>query len=360
MLLDKLKNIYLNLNKVSTLEHLYRYVLEQLENNFNPDFIIILQAGDNYLQYSIKNQRGNCRLLDVESALHYLSFHKTDDHNYCCLENFPLIDRNNQKRLANLHVIPFPLADERKCRYMFLAAKAENLDYSQEDILFLESIVNYLSVKEQQVIAKRERQLTFINVVSTLLEILDLKDITLSAHAKRVHIYSLYILNQLEMEDGYSFDRSFRENLQLAALLHDIGKISLAENILTKPPPLDRSDFSQIVQAIENGTRILAKIKPFTKIIPAITHLNEYYNGGGFPNGLAGDEIPLISRILAVANAFDAMTTNRYGKKMNQPEAMAQLQKSCQVQFDGQVVNAFYQTIQNNEDILMEMIEEYS
>ncbi|MEW5898703.1 MAG: HD-GYP domain-containing protein [Bacillota bacterium] len=131
------------------------------------------------------------------------------------------------------------------------------------------------------------------------------------------------------------------QNVALAAILHDIGKISVPVRILTKPGPLNEKEFAEIKKHPEQGVVILKELGLFQEITPAILHHHERYGGGGYPFGIGGEEINLLARIIAVADAFDAMTSDRpYRKAMTREEAVREILRS-EGQFDPGVVACF-------------------
>lgn len=130
--------------------------------------------------------------------------------------------------------------------------------------------------------------------------------------------------------------------LQYAALLHDAGKFAIPEHILSKPSKLTAPEYQMIRQAPMASAEILKPIAALEPVIPLILYHNERYDGKGYPKGLAGEAIPLGARILAVAKAFEAMTTQRpYRRRMGISQAIREIKKHQRKQFDPQVVKAF-------------------
>jgi HD-GYP domain-containing protein (c-di-GMP phosphodiesterase class II) len=132
------------------------------------------------------------------------------------------------------------------------------------------------------------------------------------------------------------------ERLEIAALLHDIGKIGVASLILTKPDKLDEQERAEVKYHPLLGVRILEPVKQLVDVLPFIRHHHEWYDGQGYPDGLQGEEIPLEPRVLAVADAFEAMTANRPYRGAKTPHAaLEELRRMAGIQFDPQVVVAF-------------------
>ena len=124
--------------------------------------------------------------------------------------------------------------------------------------------------------------------------------------------------------------------------LHDIGKLSIAIEILHKPGALDEDELAQIRQHPEEGRRMLDGIRSMRVAIHCVLHHHERWDGGGYPHGLRGEEIPMEARILAVADAYDAMTSDRpYRPALSHEDAMNEVRRCSGTQFDPEVADAF-------------------
>jgi HD-GYP domain-containing protein (c-di-GMP phosphodiesterase class II) len=131
-----------------------------------------------------------------------------------------------------------------------------------------------------------------------------------------------------------------------AALLHDIGKIGVPDNVLQKPGPLDEYEWEMMKMHPTIGANIVSSLAHIAHIAPAIHHHQERYDGSGYPHGLFGDQIPLGARILAVADAYQAMTEDRaYRNARSHREASQELRRYKGKQFDPKVVNAFLEVV---------------
>ncbi|MDO8615933.1 MAG: diguanylate cyclase [Dehalococcoidia bacterium] len=134
--------------------------------------------------------------------------------------------------------------------------------------------------------------------------------------------------------------------LRLASLLHDIGKLVVPVEVLCKPGPLTEEEWSQMKQHPTHALHILGPIDSVAEAVPAILHHHEHFDGSGYPGGLAGEDIPIESRIMLVADAFDAMTTDRpYRKGMSVERAIAELKTHSGTQFDPTIVKAFVEML---------------
>jgi diguanylate cyclase (GGDEF)-like protein/putative nucleotidyltransferase with HDIG domain len=141
------------------------------------------------------------------------------------------------------------------------------------------------------------------------------------------------------------------ERVRLAAMLHDVGKVRVPDTILRKPGPLDDDEWAEITKHPVTGAEIVARVEGLEPIGPWIRHSHERIDGTGYPDGLCGDAIPLASRILLVADAFDAMTSDRsYRRAMSREAALAELELHRGSQFDARCVRALQAELAERDD----------
>lgn len=179
---------------------------------------------------------------------------------------------------------------------------------------------------------KRRRE-DLENILFFLGDILDVKHSLTRGHSMRVAKYSVMIGLSMGLEKDYV------AQLRIAGILHDIGKLGIPKNILEKPGPLTKEEFEIIRTHPPVGIRIIRKVSLFKRIIPLIEADQEQWDGSGYPRGLKGEDIPLGSRIILVADAFDAMTSDRsYRKAMPVGKALKELKRCAGKDFDREVV----------------------
>jgi len=176
----------------------------------------------------------------------------------------------------------------------------------------------------------------YVRFIDSLIRTLEAKDFYTRDHSKRVTRYSVAIAEELGMK-GQEL-----EDLRRASVLHDLGKIGVKEAILNKPGKLTEEEFAEIVLHPEKAVEILEPIDFYKPLFPAIRHHHERFDGKGYPSHLAGKNIPLASRIMTIADTFDAMTSTRaYRKELPVADAIAEIRRCSGTQFDPDIVPAF-------------------
>jgi len=176
----------------------------------------------------------------------------------------------------------------------------------------------------------------YLDTIRALAAAIDAKDPYTKGHSERVAQTAVALAQELNLSD-----RDI-ENIEYTALLHDIGKIGIADNILGKNSSLTNKEFDKIKEHTAMGAKIIEPVDFLKNSSKAIYHHHERYNGEGYPDGLKGKDIPIFSRIIAVADAYDAMNSDRpYRKKLNRDKILRELQDQSGKQFDPEVVKAF-------------------
>ena len=184
--------------------------------------------------------------------------------------------------------------------------------------------------------AAEENAELFLGTIRALAQAIDAKDPYTRGHSGRVNRYSVLIGKALGMEDEDLRD------IHVASLMHDVGKIGIDDKILQKPGKLTPEEFEVMKTHTTLGASIMTPIRQMKRILPGLRSHHERWQGGGYPDGTAGDNIPLMARIIAVADTFDAMTTHRpYQRAMSFGEAHERLNKLKGLAFEVRIVEAF-------------------
>ncbi len=189
-----------------------------------------------------------------------------------------------------------------------------------------------------------KRQQLFINTTIALAAAIEAKDYYTSGHTQNVINLCLKIGERIKEKKNMQLDDKFLEHLQIAALLHDIGKIGISETILNKTGPLTDEERQKVQLHPLIGAAILQPIKELEPAIQGVKYHHERYDGKGYPEGLDNDKIPIIAAIIAVADTFDAMTAGRpYRSAKSKQEAISEIKSLSGQQFHPRVVSAFLQ-----------------
>lgn len=199
--------------------------------------------------------------------------------------------------------------------------------------------------------AAHENSLLFINSVRMLAAAIDAKDPYTRGHSERVARYSMAIGKNLSLPD-----KDMRD-LRISALLHDVGKIGIDDRILRKPGALSDDEFEVMKQHPAKGAAIMSGVAQLIEIIPGMKYHHEKWSGGGYPDNLKSEEIPMQARIIAIADTFDAMTTNRpYQKAMDLSYVVDKIKSFAGSRFDPRVVEAFVQAVKRGDIQIEEQV----
>lgn len=184
-----------------------------------------------------------------------------------------------------------------------------------------------------------------LQMAASMITALDLKDNYTAQHSAAVARYSYDIAREMGLPEG---DLGLT---QLAGLLHDLGKISVPDHILNNTQPLQEQEWGQVQDHSKAGEKILSNMSEFKGLGEVILYHHERYDGRGYPHGLGGEDIPLVSRIVGTADAYSAMISDRpYSPARAPEEAMAELWNECGGQFDPDVVACFLGLLERGSD----------
>jgi len=198
-----------------------------------------------------------------------------------------------------------------------------------------------MKANELEELYKREHRL-FMHASVAFAAAIDARDPYTHGHSERVTNFSLAILDCMGAVHQVDNNPLFRQRLQIAAVLHDIGKIGVPDDILHKPSKLSDKEWEAMRKHPVTGAEIVTHIKGLRDLIGGIRHHHERYDGKGYPDGLKSDEIPFMAKIIAVADTFDAMTSDRpYRKGLSVEVAREEIQRNAAAQFDPYMVAAF-------------------
>ena len=219
--------------------------------------------------------------------------------------------------------------------------------YTKNQKIFIEEEIRFMTkITTQAVWCIEEIELTdepnknYFNTIYTLATAVETKEPFMKGHSRRVTDYALRVAQRLGLGE------LSLKNLYYSGQIHDIGKIRISDKILNKSGKLTETEYKIIKLHSEKGVQMLEPLKFFKKGLPIIRHHHERYDGTGYPDKLKGAQISLEARILACADSFDAMTSERpYKERLTFPRAIEELKASSKSQFDPKVVKAFIEIL---------------
>ncbi|MBA3314072.1 MAG: HD-GYP domain-containing protein [Planctomycetota bacterium] len=247
-------------------------------------------------------------------------------------------------RLRNFVAVPV-----REGRHRFGWIISTNLSGGREfgtiEASFLNTIATILGTHVRNIDLLHEQNDLLVGFVRSFVSTLDAKDPYTRGHSERVALIARRIGEQMRLPDEYI------EAIYLSGLLHDVGKIGVDDQILRKNGPLTDEEFAQVKKHPVIGYNILSSLKNLRHVLPGVRNHHESFDGTGYPDGLAGDDIPLLARVLAVADAYDAMSSDRpYRKGMPSEKIDEVFRRGRNRQWDGEVLDGYFDC---RDDILM-------
>ena len=250
------------------------------------------------------------------------------------IENSPLGLRYPTVR--SLVAVPL-FVEQHTPSWLVLANPPLGCELGTEQANLLKSIGGILAAQSQVVELFRDHEEMVLAFIRSLVSTLDAKDTYTRGHSERVALVAQKLAQQLKLPDAEI------EAIYQSGLLHDIGKIGVDDAILQKPEALSPLEYQQVATHPEVGYSILSELKNLAHLLPGVLHHHERYDGHGYPGKLAGTAIPRMARILAVADAFDAMSSDRpYRKGRHREDVELTLAKGGGTQWDPEVIHAFF------------------
>jgi putative nucleotidyltransferase with HDIG domain len=247
---------------------------------------------------------------------------------------FKGMDEKTEFRTRNIICVPVKVKE--KAIGVLEAMNKDGGGFDEEDLSLFVSLSDQVAIALDNARLHQELEEMFFQTAESLSEAIEKRDPYTGGHTQRVTAYSMATAKHLPL------DPVEMKWLKISSVLHDIGKIGIDDQILRKPERLNAEEFNEIKRHTSIGAEIIDHIKQLRNIIPGIKYHHEQVDGTGYPDGLRGDRIPMIAKIVSVADTFDAMTTDRpYRRALGKEMAINELKRCSGTQFDQKVVAAF-------------------
>ncbi len=256
---------------------------------------------------------------------------------------FKGVDERTEFKTRNIICVPIRVK-EKTVGVLEAINKKGKGRFNQEDLSLLTSLADQVAIALDNSRLYQELEEMFFQTAESLADAIEKRDSHTGGHTQRVTLYSQAIAKYLQLTP------SERKWVKITSVLHDIGKIGIEDDILKKPKPLSPEEFHIIKRHSNMGAEIIEHIRQLKEIIPGVKYHHEQVDGKGYPDGLRGEDIPILAKIVAVSDTYDAMTTDRpYRKAMDKKMAIDELKRCSGTQLDKEVVEAFIQAYQNGE-----------
>jgi len=287
---------------------------------------------------------GNCPL-DESSFVALMSDSKTGAGDTPYVANLNVTSQPGWRHDSVRQVILAPMSEgEHLFGYVAAFNHTDDDEFGTIEASLLRSVASILGIHAGNRDLYRAQADFLASVVRAMTSAIDAKDPYTCGHSDRVARVAVRLAQELDC------DSNFVSMLYMAGLLHDVGKIGIDDNVLCKPGRLSDAEYEHIKMHPELGFKILADIRQLRDCLPVVLHHHEQWDGGGYPHGLAGEDIPLSARITAVADAYDAMSSDRpYRKGMPIAKVDSILRDGSGTQWDAAVIDAYFAA---HDDIL--------
>ncbi|MDI6776579.1 MAG: HD domain-containing protein [Syntrophales bacterium] len=247
----------------------------------------------------------------------------------------------NRRKYVGVNSICVPLKTKKGViGIIALNRKGDSESFTEDNLKLLSTMAHQAAVAIENASLYRDLRESYLSTIRALASALEAKDPYTKGHSDAVARYAVAIAERLDMSQEEI------EGIEVAAVLHDIGKIGIQEDILNKPGKLDEKEWKEIEKHPEGSLKILNGISFPWDIKPIIYAHHEGYNGKGYPAGLKGEETPLGARIIAVADHYDAMTSDRaYRKALSKEVVIEELKRVAGTQLDPKIVKVFIEML---------------
>lgn len=317
-------------------------IIAEASNTISVKTAAVLFLDDRGAQLVTKTSRGAWlpeHVIDRDDGIIWKCVESKRPSAFCSLA-----EAGHQKSFPELRsLMVCPLVGKAKIiGALVVADKESGEEFYSNDSKLLTAISAQAGLAIENAILYQELESLLLGAIRSLVKALEASSHWTAGHTERVTAYSVGIGKAMGL------DADVVDKLKISALLHDIGKIATPKEILNKEGGLEAHEWIEIKRHPGMGAEILVELKQFKDVIQTVKYHHEHWDGGKGIYGLKQDEIPFMARILAVADAFDAMTSNRpYRSMMTKKAAVSEIVRCSGTQFDPKVVEAFISWVEN-------------
>lgn len=344
VIIEQVNKIALSINATLSLEKIFEKICLYAKNLTKAGDALVFYKGDflSDAEDTIFVLSSGCEYTDIPEACRrfFVEIMVTGSPrsvNQAGLSDVACLSLESGYRLARANFLGVPFFSKGTCiGVVAVTDRYLGADFSHEDRDIMKTLGNQVANAVQNARLIDEQKALYFDTISALAAAVDAKDSYTHNHSRNVATYARAIGEQMGLSE------QDMELLQRAAVLHDIGKIAVPGSILNKPERLTREEFETMKSHVLSGVKIVENISDMAVIIPGMQYHHERYDGKGYPEGLQGETIPLMARILAVADTYDAITSDRpYRKGPGHEFAVEEIIRCSGSQFAPEVVEAF-------------------
>ncbi|GAB4405715.1 MAG: HD domain-containing protein [Thermodesulfovibrionales bacterium] len=324
-------------------DEIAEHVVEEAINTLDVKTAAILFLDDDNESLHTKSFRGRWRkdtVISREDKIIWNAIEEKKPVAFCKLSEAGHEDYEH----AEMSVLVCPIVGKtRVIGAMILADRQSRVEFYSNDIKLMTAMASHAALAIENAILYSELEDFLLSAIKSLIKALEASSPWTAGHTERVTEYAIGIGSAMGL------NAKQLERLRICALLHDIGKIAIPRHILDKTDDLTEDELMEVKRHPLIGAEILNGFKRLQDVVSGIKYHHECYNGCGSLLGLRGEDIPMMSRILSVADSFDAMTSDRpYRKRFTRDEAVREIIKESGRQFDPAVVDAFRRWLSHN------------
>jgi putative nucleotidyltransferase with HDIG domain len=343
--LRSLHDLLKAINSTLDINEVVELILERTASLMRSRRVLLLRLDPSHTELLVYRARG---FLEKELGLRRFAGVRSFDH---CLVHKgtvihfeELLEKGDYEKavaavpaLAKMFFAPLEIQGKA---YGLLGVSGGRQDFSEIELEIFCALAGQAAVAIENANLYQRLKDSFHHTAAALAEAVNSRDPYTGGHVQRVQNYALHIATALELSGEQ------RDALRLAAILHDIGKIGIDDAILRKGGGLSEEEQRSMRKHPEIGARILAMADGMQEVAPGVRHHHEWFDGSGYPDGLIGEDIPLSARIIAIVDAFDALTTDRpYRTALPFSAALAELARGAGTHFDPALVKIFAESI---------------